>query len=153
MAKAPTKGPRKIPTNMSLLSAEDQKALREEARKSVLEEMSQDARDEFFTKALADARREHIPAEQYIHLTIDIAPFLPHIMIDGVQYFHGYPYDVERSRAIVLFEQMQRSWLHQDEIDGRGKTEAYRRPQNRMLGPHQANQPTRGANGVVTFQE
>lgn len=150
---APRKSePRKIPTDMSLLSKEDRVALKAEARKSVLEEMAQDARDAYFKQAMNEARRAQIPADQMLHVMIDAAPFLPHIMIDGTMYFHGYGYDVPQNQALVLYEQMQRSWQHQDEIDGRGRTEAYRRPQNRVLGPRHAGLPTSGANGVVVAE-
>jgi hypothetical protein len=148
VAKKP-EGPSKIPVDFKLLKPEDRKALREEARKSVLEEMSQDARDAFFKQALSEARRSHIPAEMYVEVMMDMAPFLPHVMIDGVQYFHGYSYQVEQHRAVVLYEQMQRSWQHQDEIDGRSKFNSYRKPVNARLGPQHMGTATRGANGVV----
>ncbi len=146
-------GSRKVPTDISLLSKEDREALRGEARKSVLEEMKQDARDEFFRQAMEEARRERTPASQIIKVFVDIASFLPYIAIDGTQYFHGYTYDVERTRALVLYEQMQRSWLHQDEIDGRSRFDPYRRQQNVVLGPRHAGQVTAGANGTVTLPE
>lgn len=151
MAKQPPV-PRKIPVNKNLLTQEDRAALKAEARKSVLEEMTQDARDAFFKEAMDDVRRENIPAERYVHVMIDVAPFIPHIMIDGIQYFHGYGYDVEQRRALVLYEQMQRSWQHQDQIDGRAKHDAYRRPVNAVLGPHHAGTVTRGANGTVVAE-
>jgi hypothetical protein len=141
-----------IPVNRDLLTFEDRKALSEQAQKSVLEEMSQDARDAYFAEEMDRLRRGHIPDDQLVGVTMDMAPFLPYIMIDGVQFFHGYTYEVSRSQAMVLFEQQQRSWQHQDEIDGRGKTEAYRRPTNRTLGPQHAGQPTRGANGAVVAE-
>ena len=150
MARKPD--PRKIPVDMALLSKEDKTALREEAKKSVFAEMEQDARDAYFKQAMAEARRAQVPADQMLHVMIDAAPFLPHIMIDGVMYFHGYGYDVPQNQALVLYEQMQRSWQHQDEIDGRGRTEAYRRPQNRVLGPRHAGTATSGANGVVVAE-
>jgi hypothetical protein len=154
MAKSP-KGPGsvKIPTKLSLLSPEDKAALKAEARKSILEEMKQDARDEFFRKAIAEARREHVPEEQILGVFIDLAPFVAHILIDGVQYFHGYSYNVPRTRAAVLYEQMQRSWLHQDEIDGRSRFTAYQRPQHRVIGPREMGQATIGANGAVTLPD
>ena len=152
---ASKKGPgsRKIPTDVSLLTEDERKALREEARKSVLEEMKQDARDEFFRQVMAEARREKTPASQIIQVFVDIAPFLPYIAIDGTQYFHGYTYDVERTRALVIYEQMQRSWLHQDEIDGRSRFDPYRRAQNTVIGPRHAGQASVGANGAVTLPE
>lgn len=152
---APKKGPgsRKIPTDFALLSEEDKAALRGEAQKSVLAEMEQEARDEFFRQAVAEARRAKTPASQIIKVFLDIAPYLPYIAIDGIQYFHGYTYDVERTRALVLYEQMQRSWLHQDEIDGRSRFDPYRRQQNVVIGPRNAGQATMGANGTVAMPE
>ena len=142
---------RKPPTDISMLTAEEKEALFEQARASVLEEMKQDARDKYFADAMAKVRRSHTPKDQIIDVFIDIAPFLPYIAIDQVQYFHGYTYPVERSRALVLYEQMQRSWQHQDEIDGRSRFNPYRRAQNVTIGPRQIGQPTQGANGVVTM--
>lgn len=151
MAKRP-EGPRKIPVNKNLLTADEREALKAEARKSVLEEMTQDARDAYFKEAMEAVRRENIPAEQYLHVMIDVAPFVPFIMIDGTQYFHGYGYDVEQRQALVLYEQMQRSWQHQDQIDGRAKQDSYRRPVNAVLGPRHAGTATRGANGTVVAE-
>lgn len=147
------KGPAtsKAPVNPKLLSKEDREELKAQARKSVLEELTQEARDDYFTKALAEARRENTPADQIIDIFIDIAPFLPYIAIDGVQYFHGYTYSVPRTRGAVLFEQMQRSWLHQDEIDGRSRFNPYRRSQNTVIGPRQSGSVTMGSNGAVTM--
>jgi len=152
MSKIP-KLTRKIPVKMELLSKEDRASLQEEARRSVLEEMTQDARDAYFAEQIAKIRREHVPTERLIHLSVDIAPFLPYIMIDGVQYFHGYSYDVEQSRAIVMFEQMQRSWQHQDEIEGRNRSNAYRHVRNPRIGHGHIGVPTRGANGIISMGE
>ena len=151
----PKKGPgiSKAPANYKLLSKEELQELKATAAKTVLEEMKQDARDEYFKEAIAEARRGHTPSDQIISVTIDIAPFVPYIAIDGVQYFHGYSYPVPRSRALVLYEQMQRSWQHQDEIDGRSRFDPYRRARNTVVSPRNIGQATQGANGTVTIPE
>lgn len=151
MAKKPT-GPAKMPLNHDLLSEEDRLALSAEAAKSVLAEMTQDARDAYFASEMARLRREQIPADQLGLLTIDTAPFVAHLMIDGVQFFQGYTYEVPHKQRVVLLEQMQRSWHHQDEIDGRSRFNAYRRPQNHVLSPNDAGTVTRGVNGVVAAE-
>lgn len=143
MAKKP-EGPKKIPIKLSLLTAVEKEEIRKQARATVLAEMEQDARDEYFKTAIAEARRDNTPQDQIIQVVIDIAPFLPHISIDGVMYFHGYEYSVPRSRALVMYEQMQRSWQHQDEIDGRSRFNPYRRAQNTTIGPRDADTVTRG---------
>lgn len=126
MAKKPETTKKKLPVKMELLSAEDRVALTNEAQASILAEMQQDARDAFFASKLEELRRGEIPADQIINVTIDAAAFIPFIMIDGDQFFHGYTYEVPVKQARVLYEQMHRSWAHQDEIDGRGRAEAYR---------------------------
>lgn len=150
MAKKPVHRP--IPVKTSMLSAEDKAALREEAKKSVLAEMEQDARDAYFAEQLAAVRRSHVPDDEILNVAIDVAPFIQFIMIDGTQFFHGYTYAVPRQQAVTLYEQMQRSWKHQDEIDGRSQSEAYRRPQNRTLGPRDMGTATRGVNGPVVAE-
>jgi len=152
LAKKP-RVPTKIPTDPSLLSDEDRKAISHEAAASISEEMKQDARDAFFASELAKLRRKQIPAERMVKVTMNLAPYMPHLLIDNDQYFSDYTYDVEQSRAAVLYEQMQRSWAHQDEIDGRSRFNAYRRPQNSVIGPGHANSPTRGANGIITLEQ
>lgn len=140
---------RKMPVRKDLLSKDDRETLDSEAQKSVAAELAQDARDAYFAEALAKARRAHVPSDELLNVTIDVAPYVPFIMLDGVQFFHGYTYQVANRVRMVLMEQMQRSWLHQDEIDGRSRFNLYRRPQNVTIGPHNQGQPTVGANGLV----
>jgi hypothetical protein len=151
LAKKP-RDPSKIPVDPSLLSEEDKLQLRKSAESSIKEEMAQDARDAYFKKQLEDLRRKQIPAERLVTVTINLAPFIPFLLIDQDQYFADYTYDVPASRASVLYEQMQRSWAHQDEIDGRSRFNAYRRPNNQVIGRGHANTPTRGANGIVMLE-
>jgi hypothetical protein len=143
---------KKIPVDKSLLNEDEMLELKKQARASVLAEMEQDARDAYFQEQVALARQANTPNERLVSVTMELAPFLPNIMIDGVMYFHEYTYDVPFSRAKVLYEQMQRSWQHQDEIDGRSRFNAYRRPANVRLGPQHASVPTRGANGTITAE-
>ena len=151
MTKKP-RDPRKIPVDKSILSDDDRAAIRKEAQASIVAEMEQDARDAYFAQQLKELRRARIPAERMVKVTMSLAPFLPHLLIDHDQYFDGYTYDVEQSRAAVLYEQMQRSWAHQDEIDGRSRFNAYRRPRGDRIGPQHEGTPTRGANGIVTLE-
>lgn len=142
----------KLPVKPALLSKEDREELTKQAQKSVAEEMTQDARDAYFAEQVAAARRAEIPADQMVQVTIDTAPYVPFIMLDMVQFYNGYTYEVPRKQACVLWEQMQRSWHHQDEIDGRRRSEQYRRPQDRRIGPQHAGTITRGSNGVLTAE-
>jgi hypothetical protein len=149
--KKPAEIPARKYRRPNLLTDDDRKALTAEARKSVLEGLKQDERDAWFEEERLRLRRESVPEEQLVFVTIDTAPFLAFIMLDNVQFFNGYTYEVPQSQAAVILEQMHRSWRHQDEIDGRGKTEAHR-PLNTHLGPRHAGTPTRGQNGPVVAE-
>ena len=141
---APRKPKSTPPTNFDLLNAEDRAALTETAKKSVLEQLTQEQRDAYFAAEVARIRSENVPDEAIVQVFIDCAPFVNNIMLDGINYYHGYTYEVTHKRRCVLLEQMQRSWLHQDEIDGRGRLEAMRRPRDMRIGPRQANTVTQG---------
>lgn len=147
--KGPLNG--QLPVKLDLLTKEEIAEIKRQAKASLLEEMKQDARDEYFNKELKRLRRAEIPAEQIVQVSVDLAPFLPHICLDGLMFFHGYTYDVPRSQAIVIYEQMQRSWMHQDEIEGRSRFNPYRRPQQLRIGPNDAGRTTMGANGPVVM--
>jgi hypothetical protein len=150
MAKEPKdtvkKGPSfsKAKTDFALLTVEDREELIKQAEQALLDERKQQASTEFFDKELERLRRTHIPDEQYIHITIDAAPYVPYFMIDGTRYYCGYTYEVTRKQAAVLDEQMQRSWLHQNEIDGRSRFTSYRRERADTIGRAQEGTSTRG---------
>jgi hypothetical protein len=148
-----SRDPRKIPVDKSILSDVDREAIRKEAHASIIAEMEQDARDAYFAEELAKLRRSRVPEERIVKVTMSLAPYLPHLLIDQDQYFDGYTYDVPHSRALVLYEQMQRSWAHQDEIDGRSRFNAYRQPRGTRIGPQHEGTPTRGANGIITLEQ
>lgn len=152
MATKKTTPPRKMPVDKALLSEDDVAAIRKEAQASILDEMKQDARDAYFAEELEKLRRKNIPAEREVQVTITLAPYLPHLMIDHNQYFDGYTYNVPTSQAAVMYEQMQRSWAHQDEIDGRSRFNTYRQPRGVRIGPQHQHSPSRGANGIVTLE-
>ncbi len=141
---APKKSETKVPVDTGVLTAEQKKALREEARALHAKDMEQAARDAYFAQMLKEAQREDTPADQIVYVTMDLAPFINRVLIDNVEYFHGFIYEVPMRLYKVLVEQMQRSWLHQDEIDGRSRAEAQRRPRATQIGPQHAGTSTPG---------
>lgn len=138
------RGPVDLPVDQSLLSKEDKAALRKEAQSAVLAERKQKARDAAFDAAVDAERRALVPEEQYVNIVIDGAPYVPFFMIDGEKFFTGYEYQVTRSQAAVLCEQMQRSWYHQNEIQGQSKFSSYRRPLDTTIGRAHAGTVTPG---------
>jgi hypothetical protein len=141
--------PSELPVDQGLLDDVERQELTKQAQGAIDEGRKQKARDAFFDAELDRLRRGHIPEDQYVRVTIDAAPYVPFFMLDGVQYFPGYVYEVTRKQAVVLYEQMQRSFQHQDEIDGRSRFSPYRREQGMKIGHAQAGTTTRGASGGV----
>lgn len=98
------------------VDAEAAEEAREEAKKAVKEKLRLEARRK---KGLEEAQEE---------VYIDLAPFADRLLIDNVAYLQGITYTVRVSLASVLREQMQRTWSHQAEIDGKPST--YNRHRN-----------------------
>ena len=143
MAKKPVDD-KKIPVDPALLSDVDRAELDKAAVAALAEEMKQDARDKYYADAKDQLRRGKTPADKFEMLMINAAPYVPFLMLDGVMFYHGYTYKVTGAQAAVLREQMQRSWLHQDEIDGRSKFNPYRVQRNMVIGPRDQGSATRG---------
>lgn len=62
---------------------------------------------------------------------INFADFLDRITLDGVTYMHGRTYDLPKTKADVVREQMARSWRHQAEIEGKDEPNFYLEQQTR----------------------
>lgn len=139
--------PVKRPVDQALIDAltpETKKALRAEAAKTVAADMEQDARDAYFQRMLAEARRGYVKEDQLVYVTMDFPSFVNRALIDNVEYHHGYMYEVPMRLYKVLVEQMARAWLHQDELDGRSRTEAYQRMRSTSISPHNPGPAVRG---------
>lgn len=141
MAKRPPQG-KVMPVDPNLLNAEQKAALQTQAAKQVLDERTEEARSVTYQRLLEDERRKFIPLDQMRFVHIDLAPFSARLIIDNVEYWHGYSYEVPHGLYVVLIEQMHRTWMHQDEIDGRGRLEQMRRPRGLMIGPQHAGART-----------
>lgn len=129
------KGPENVSMDVdqSLLTKVQREELDKVAAQDIEDQRVQAAKDDYYQEALKRQRRRHTPAEQYVRIVIDAAPYVKNFMLDGEMFFTGYEYKVRRSVAAVLNEQMQRSFMHQDEIDGRSKFAPYRRAQGMFI--------------------
>lgn len=127
-----TKDTKKLdaPTDLDreLLTQADLDALEAEVKLEAEEEARSAARERVKAKMRADARRRKGLEEAQEDITIDLAPFADRLLIDNVAYLQGITYTVRASLATVLREQMQRTWGHQAEIDGKPAT--YNRHRN-----------------------
>jgi hypothetical protein len=63
--------------------------------------------------------------DEIVSITIDLAPFAPHVNINGKCYYHGRTYPVPRHVADTLRDQMFMTWKHQNQIDGKDLNQFY----------------------------
>jgi hypothetical protein len=147
-----TKKKLELPADLALLTREDREELTRTAKEHVSDLRKQKASDDYYTNEVERLQREHIPNEKIVSIVIDSAPYVPHFRIDDNIFFNGFEYRVPKSQADVLCEQMQRSWQHQDEIDGRSRYAPYRRAQGMKVGAYLAGTPTPGLGpgGVIS---
>ena len=140
------KGPGRpeFPVKLSLLSAEEKAALTKEAEQAVIDQRKSQASTAYFDQELERLRQEQIPAAQMVNIVIDSAPYILDFRLDGQVFMNGYEYQVPLPQALVLQEQMQRSWAHQDEIDGRSRSSSLRRVRDMQINPRHAGTVTRG---------
>jgi len=63
--------------------------------------------------------------DEIVNVTIDLAPYAPSILVNGISYWHGKNYPVPRHVAASLQETMFNTWKHQGEIKGESLSEFY----------------------------
>ena len=64
-------------------------------------------------KHAKDAKGDNV-----VKLRLELARHVPYVRLDNVVYYPGYEYDVKPEVAVVLKDQMYRSYLHDAEISG-----------------------------------
>jgi hypothetical protein len=131
MAKKPTT-PSISTVNAALLSDEDKQKLREKAKQRVETKRRETAEDAFLAEAIRQEELSDKPQDQLEYILIDMAGHAPHIMLDGVQFFHGETYEVTRAQADTMREIIARGWAHEEEIGGANR-DLYRKPRNTTL--------------------
>lgn len=136
------------------LSEQDIEEARAKAREEVRAELRKKAVAEVIAAEKEKLRREAAGEtgdgwkDEIVNCTIDLAEHSDRITLDGNQYFHGHTYKVRRVVSDTLREIMQRSYQHQDQIEGKSLTDTLRRARNtRFNGSTGAveNSPQRAA--------
>lgn len=118
----------------ALLTPDEIAAIELEVEADVTREAKEVAKKSLKAKLTREHKRAKGLEEQQVEVTIDIAPYDTRLLIDNFPYLQGQTYIVGEKRAQVLREQMQRTWGHQAEIDG--KTENfYRRTRGQRILP------------------
>ena len=126
--------------DFTALTDEDKQRILAKAREKVEEERTLEQEARLLEAAIRYERRRHIPNEQLQDILIDLPGHAPRLLIDGVEYSHGFTYRVPLSQARSMWEQMQRCWSHEHEIGGANRN-FYKRPHNLSIGPQHTNVP------------
>jgi hypothetical protein len=118
-----------------ILDAKDMAEIKAEAALSLRKKDRAAARKAALAKVTAELEREARLAMQrgvarrdMVDIHIDLAPYAPNIRLDGQTFEHGRTYRVPRQQYAVLSEQMQRTWQHQEGLNGKNE-----RPYRRTL--------------------
>lgn len=122
----------------ALFTAEELAALEDEVVLEVQEDMKAEAKDRVRERIKAQKRLEMQraidPDEEVFYLTVDLAPYAPSIILDGVIYLHGSTYEVPKRQYDTMREIVARTWGHEHSI-GNANSEFYRKPRNVHIGP------------------
>lgn len=118
----------------ALLSAAEIAEVEQEVKAEVALEAKDKAKAALKTKMTREAKRAAGLAEAQESVTVDLAPYCDRILLDNVAYLQGVTYTVRASVAQVMREQMQRTWTHQAEIDGKSEN-FYRRTRGARVIP------------------
>jgi hypothetical protein len=119
------------PADEPILSAAEIKAIKEEAKKKILDERKSAAKLDLLTRETQRLKNEeglvtgNSHADEMVTITIDLPTFAPSIVINMRPYWHGHTYTVARHVAETLRAQMFTSWKHQNEIDGKSLGDFY----------------------------
>lgn len=136
-------------SNSTDLSDEQKQAIIARAREHVQKRLDDQhaqvrkaAEDRFFERAVRDAEKEFQIGGAHVDIVLDLAPIQAYIMLDGVTYFHGVPYEVSEAQARTMMDIAARGWEHDNEIHGeKRRADRGRRPRNASIGPTKQNIP------------
>ena len=128
--------------DFSGLTEEEKEEIRQRAFEQVESERKARAEEAFMQQALDDARRADEPELQLEDIFIDLPGHAVRILIDGVEYLHGFVYNVNAHQAATMRDIMQRCWNHEDEVGGANR-EWYKRPRNVSLTRRHQNLSSR----------
>ena len=114
------------------LTPEEKEEIRARAYEQVAKEKKIREEEAFMDAALKEARSADEPALQMEEIFIDLPGHAVRLLVDGIEYLHGFMYTVNSHQAASMRDQMQRCWNHEDEVGGANR-EWYKRPRNLSL--------------------
>lgn len=114
-----------------MFSAKELEAIKAQAREEILADKKAAAKKDMLAAEKVRLQREeglttgNSHADEIVNVTIDLAPYAPSILVNGLPYHHGRTYPVPRHVASSLQETMFNTWKHQGTIKGESLSEFY----------------------------
>lgn len=112
------------------LTQQEKDAIYKRAEEHVLKEIKTREEERFFDHAKRRAHQKLLPDQEQQDVLIDLPGHAAHILIDGVQYLHGFTYRMQKVQAETVRENMQRAWNHEDDVGGANRS-FYHQPSGR----------------------
>jgi hypothetical protein len=140
--KVPSKGvARAASADDPILTSEEIEAIRAQARDEILKTRKSNAKKQFLEVEKSRLLREEGMTtgagvrDQMVNITVDLAEYAASIVINMRPYWHGHTYTVPRHVAEQLREIMQRTHMHQNEVDGKDRRSFYQKARATSISP------------------
>jgi len=124
------------------LTEEEKYEIRERALEQVAKEKRARAEEAFMQQAMDEARAVDEPSLRMEEIFIDLPGHAVRLLIDGVEYLHGFLYTVNELQAQSMRDMIQRAWNHEDEVGGANR-QFYEKPRNLKINRRSGNLSTR----------
>lgn len=112
----------------SLLTPETKARIKAEAEAKIKAREIAAAEEEYLQQQMSEFDKARHPeiVEEMRELRLDLPQFMTKIVLDGVEYYHGGNYKLRRSVFDVIRDITQHAFNHDDEINNRRNSNAYR---------------------------
>ena len=124
------------------LTEEEKHEIRERALEQVAAEKRARVEESYMQQALDEARSADDPELRMEDVFIDLPGHAVRLLIDGVEYLHGFVYTVNELQAQSMRDMIQHAWNHEDEVGGANR-QFYNKPRNTRLNRRTGNLTTR----------
>lgn len=149
----------KVEDRSGLFTADEEEAMRAEARKLALEEVKKEKKAEFRKNLIAEerakAQRElgmiigDKDKDEFVSVTINIPSYSDRLIVNGVIYMQGYSYQVARHVADSLNDMMERGRQHEHAISGKSAVDFYRQKSPLEVTPAGVNKASQDLVRIV----
>lgn len=136
-----------------LLTPEKKAELRKQAEAKIMAREIAAAEEEYLAQQMdvADKARHPEIVEEYRELRLELPPYMDRIILDGRHYMHGGIYSVPKRVYDVMRDITWKAFRHDDEVNNRLNSNAYRRERELRMNASTGNIVDRDGRPTVKF--